>query len=228
VIGLLKKYVVNKDLKKEFKKTTYKKNPEWAKRKKTRVILYSLMVLLPIIVFLSLYRNSDFVLFVIDSEKVTESDQLISAGFLSLSTFVMFWTFAVYYYRKTKRNCSGALHYMQYEALALDDEGINLSQHQKESLHYQSAYVQSIDYEDITKLVFNKYYNTLEVYGKITEAYYYDIRILDPAYTEVYEAKEGKGLIFYLYYDDSEDFVNEVVERSNKELIVVNDPVMRD
>lgn len=227
---MLKKYVVNRDLQKKFKKTIYKKNPEWVKRKRTRIILYSLMVLLPVIVFLCMYKNSSFVLFTLDTVEngFSKSDLIFNASYFTIATFFIVWGFTVYYYRKTKRNCSGALHYMQYEALALDDEGINLSQHQKESLHYQSAYVQSINYEDITKLVFNKYYNTLEVYGKITESYYYDIRILDPAYTEVYEAKEGKGLIFYLYYDNSEDFVNEVVARSNKELIVVNDPVMRD
>jgi hypothetical protein len=181
------------------------------------------MILLPILVFLGLYKNSDFVLFVIDSDKVTESDQIISAGFLSLSTFVMFWTFAVYYYRKVKRNCAGAITTRTYEVLFLNDDGMNFSYHQNNSIHDRSLLVQEIRYEDISKILINKFHNRIQLFGKIKETYYYDFAIKKPAYVDKGEDKE-QSIRIYLYYDNSEDFVNELIQRSKVEPVVINEP----
>ena len=67
------------------------------------------------------------------------------------------------------------------------------------------------------------YHNRLRVCCVATERYYYNYEKNKLAYKEKHESKDY-FLRFYMYYDDSQDFIDLVSKRSGKPVEVINYP----
>lgn len=221
---MIKEYAVNEELRSKFIKTQHKKHPKWKKRKIVRIILYIITVLMPTYVFLILYKDPNSSLFYDSNGVPSATDTAMSAFLLSFVVFAFFGTIALIYYKFLRRTCDCAVDFKVRESLFLTDSGLKNSYHpnDRQALR-RSAYVLEVKYSDITELVLNKYHGSLTIYGTLNGTHYYDIEKNEVASNYIIDPKSGEGRRFYLYYNESEDFVNKLVERSNRQLKVIDE-----
>ena len=84
----------------------------------------------------------------------------------------------------------------------------------------EEYYTTEIKYADITQLVVNEYYPRLNVYGKGLEIYYIDYEINK---TERIRIIKGR-FKFYLYYEEYEDFIKTLSEKTGLIVEYINCP----
>lgn len=217
---MVKEYTIDEKLQKRLMKTQYKKHPKWKKRTKVRIILY-LSTILAMIIFPRLIVLEQSIINQSFTGEVTKIDIMLDNFIVSLVGFFFVGTPTLLYYKSLRNTCSDELDVAVNEYLMLTEEGIENGFFPEGTGNIHGYQVTKIAYGDITRMVLNKYHERITVYGDIKVIMYDNYK---ENIVRFVDEQKGGSRRFYLYYYNSEDFVNTLCKRTNIELEVIDYP----
>lgn len=220
---MLKEYVVNKTRRWDLAKKQVKRHPKWKKRKWVRWTLLTLCTAAPIVGVSFALTNPGIVFRELDGS-VANIDIILNICF-SVLVFSMFpGIVTLPYFASLRHTCFSESNYKLQETLCLTDEGIQNVYHPLSATESSCANQESMPYSGMVKLVYNEYHERFEVFGKLKSITYinYERNVVD--YAENHEANEGYSRRFYAYYENFEDFMNTVSEKSGLPIEYINYP----
>lgn len=94
------------------------------------------------------------------------------------------------------------------------------SQGAKRACYYQEDI---FEYTKIQRLVYNEYHERLDIYGRSKNIQYWNYFTGEIGSERGLKSKDNR-VRFFLYYKDSKDFINTVVEKSGVQLEIINYP----
>jgi hypothetical protein len=209
---MIKEYIINNDIHRVLMKSQYKKHPKWAKRRLVRTILFLIPVALAVFVFLFLYDNKEYSAFIDASGHVSTANTILNALTFASSIFVLTLIPYICYYKSIKDKCDDEVMFKHREVLFLTESGIRNGFNPRLNSGYTAYNINEINYTDIIGLVFNEYHSRLTVHGKVKVTCYDNYEENRIRYTKEYE---GGGRRFYMYYYNSDNFINTLSERTN-------------
>jgi len=122
------------------------------------------------------------------------------------------------YFRSLKNTCADSINYYLNETLILSDDGLEYGFVPNDS-SINSYTLGRITYRDIKRLVVNTYHERLEIYGDMKLTVYSNYEENQIKYIE--NQKDIK-IRFYLYYENSEDFIRTLEENTGIKVQVIN------
>jgi len=217
---MVKEYRVDNRKRKKLIQDRIKKHPKWKKRKWVRYILIVIVIAALIIMPLLPWIATDFIF---DGRNIEEigTDTLFNNLCLFLMFAVVFIFMPVFLYlRSLKNQCRGYIGYLTDEILILNDEELNKGYRGQDISSSKEYYIDIIKYKHIRKLVLNKYYETLDIYGDMRLIVYsdYENDVID--YIKKYQ---NKKTTINLYYKNSEDFIKTLEEKSGIKVQVIDE-----
>jgi len=134
-------------------------------------------------------------------------------------SILFLWTPTIIYYKQLVAKCRKTLTFKLRESLILYDDmiknGFSFPSRDKRDPYM----INEIKYSEITRLVHNTYLNRLTLYCLVHQIIYDDYGA-NSVYSD--KAIRNERIDFILYYDNSDDFVKTVAERSEVELEVID------
>lgn len=209
---MIKEYIKNNEIHRVLIKSQYKKHPKWTKRRLVRTLLFLIPVALAVFVFVFLYGNKEYSPFSDASGYVSTGDTMMNALLFSQGIFILTIIPYICYYKSIKYKCEDEVNFKLKEVLFLTENGIRNGFFPRGKGNIHAYNVNEMNYEDITGLEFNEHHSRLTVHGKVKATYYDNYEENRIWYTKEYE---GGGRRFYMYYDNSDDFINTLSERTN-------------
>jgi hypothetical protein len=237
---MIKEYTVDQQKKKKTVKTQRRIHPRWTKRKNIRTILYSLCVIIPPAFTLYGWSHPE-------EFNPKGPEFLIIWGYFAISTFFI-WLPTLIYCKQLSESCVKEIRERIKESLMLLEDRLQSGYHSYYDRNYSEYTVYEIKYSDIEKLTFNKYHNRLAVFGKFKTTKYdiYEENLVGTIREQEEDGKikithyrknnpvkaeyddrikdSDKLMRFYLYYNNNDDFVKTLSERSGVIVEVVNYP----
>lgn len=206
----MKQFEVDEKKRLKFMLTQHKKHPKWKKRAWVRRILIGIFLILSIAYGISLYIENN-----------REDIYMFFLGFMSMG--ILSGIPYIIYYFTLRRTCRSDVDYKTKETLILtDSEFINtyLPINAKRHCDYEKDVFK---YTKIQRIVYNEYHQFLDIYGYYKTTWYIDYfnNIIG---TERGIRDKNNKLRLFLYYDNNEDLINTLVEKSNVKLETVNHP----
>ena len=210
----MKQFEVDYDIKKVFEKNERKKHPLWIKRRKVRIALLLMPILITIIIYFSLNLEeamSDIPEWI----PLMRANIAICIGMLSLMPWALYFPISIYNVLHEFRNRNN-------ENIFISDESIRYIFHIKK---YDEQYMQEdrIDFKDIKSIIYNKYHERVEVYGRVQDIWYSDYFKKKIGKRKNY-SKPGSKVRFHLYFNDNKEILKMIEERSPVEIETVNVP----
>jgi hypothetical protein len=128
------------------------------------------------------------------------------------------------YFASLRHTCFDESNFKLRETLFLTDKGIQNVFHPLDESESNYMIQEIIPYDEIVKLIYNEYHERFQVFGKlqITRYLNYERNVVDHKID--YQAQDGYSSRFYLYYENSEDFMNTVSEKSGLPIEHINYP----
>ena len=210
---MIKEYKIDENTKREIEKTQYKKHPKWKKRagiiKAIDIISIVMPIIIMIIWFMEFIDNSwDFMVW-------------LKYFFIAIGVWSIFLIFKLTYIKILRFTCDDLVNFKINETLIVTDNYFeNSYKPNGEGWVESTRDIMRVKYNEVDRLLLNKYHNRLRVWATIKDTRYlnYEKKEIDYSYYE-------KGsLTFYLYYEDSDEFVKTLVEKSGVELEVIDCP----
>jgi hypothetical protein len=220
---MLKEYEVNQTRRWDLAKKQIKRHPKWNKRKWVRWTLLTLCIAAPIVGVSFALTNPGIVFRELDGS-VANIDIILNICF-SVLVFSMFpGMVTLPYFASLRGTCFDESNYKLQETLCLTDEGIQNIYHPLDASESNYAIQAIVPYHGITKLVYNNYHERLQVFGEqqVTRYLNYERNVVD--YKVVHQPNEGYSRRFYAYYENFEDFMNTVSEKSGLPIEHINYP----
>jgi len=217
---MVKEYRVDNIKMKKIIQDRIKKHPKWKKRKWIRYILIFIAIAALIIMPSLPWTATEFVF---DGKSLEEikSNTLYECCSASVGIVVTFIGMPVFLYiRSLKNQCRGHIGYLTDEILILNDEELNKGYRGQDISSSKEYYIDIIKYKHIRKLVLNKYYETLDIYGDMRLIVYsdYENDVID--YIKKYQ---NKKTTINLYYENSEDFIKTLEEKTGIKVQVIDE-----
>ena len=209
---MIKEYKIDENKKREIENTQYKKHPKWKKRTGVLKTLSILSVLLPIVIMIVWFKEF------IDNSW----DFMVWLKYFLIAIGV-WWTFFITkigYARILRFTCDDIVSFKINETLIVTDNYFENSYKPDGEGLDETRDIMRVKYKDIDRLLLNKYHNRLRVWATIKDTRYlnYKKKDLDHSYSE------KDRMAFYLYYENSDEFVKTLVEKSGVELEVIDCP----
>ncbi len=215
---MTKEYKVNYSEKKRIKRKQIRNHPKWDKRKWVRYILIVIVIAALIILPSLPWTATDFIF---DGKNIEEikANTLYNICSASVGIVIMFIGMPVFlYFRSLKNTCADSINYYLNETLILSDDGLEYGFVPNDS-SINSYTLGRITYRDIKRLVVNTYHERLEIYGDMKLTVYSNYEENQIKYIE--NQKDIK-IRFYLYYENSEDFIRTLEENTGIKVQVIN------
>ncbi|WP_346894396.1 hypothetical protein [Clostridium sp. UBA7503] len=215
---MTKEYKVNHKEKRRIKKKQIRKHPKWKKRKWVRYILI-VVVIASLIILPSLPWTATE--FIFNGRHIEEigSNTLFNNFCLSfLFTIVLICMPVFLYFRSLRNTCADGINYYLNETLILSDGGLEYGFVPNNSTR-NSYTLDRIIYKDIRRLVLNTYHERLEIYGDMKLTMYSNYEKNQIQFIENDKNSKRK---FYLYYENSEDFIRTLEENTGIKVQVIN------
>ncbi len=215
---MTKEYKVNYSEKKRIKRKQIRNHPKWDKRKWVRYILIFIVIAALIILPSLPWTATDFIF---DGKNIEEikANTLYNICSASVGIVIMFIGMPVFlYFRSLKNTCADSINYYLNETLILSDDGLEYGFVPNDS-SINSYTLGRITYRDIKRLVVNTYHERLEIYGDMKLTVYSNYEENQIKYIE--NQKDIK-IRFYLYYENSEDFIRTLEENTGIKVQVIN------
>ena len=209
---MIKEYKIDENKKREIEKTQYKKHPKWKKRKWVLKTLSITSLVSPIVIMILFYikfRSNGW-------------DYFMFLDYLGIAIGA-WWTFFIIkigYIRILRFTCDDIVSFKINETLIVTDNYFENSYKPNGEGLDETRDIMRVKYKDIDRLLLNKYHNRLRVWATIKDIRYlnYKKKDLDHSYSE------KDRMAFYLYYENSDEFVKTLVEKSGVELEVIDCP----
>ena len=206
---MIKEYKIDENKKIEIEKTQYKKHPKWKKNVWVLKTFDVIAIISPIIIIANYYIrfiNVYWDLF----------DSIITA----LTVIFIIIMTKIGYIRILRFTCDDSVSFKINETLIVTDNYFENSYKPDGEGFNETRDIMRVKYKDIDRLLLNKYHNRLRVWGNIKDIRYFNYEKKDLDYSSY----EKMGMTFYLYYEDSDEFVKTLVEKSGVELEVIDCP----
>ena len=206
---MIKEYKIDENKKREIEKTQYKKHPKWKKRVWVLKIFDIAAIIVPISIIVNYYIkiiNVNWDLF----------DTIITA--LTQISIIIMVKFA--YIRALRFTCDDIVNFKINETLIVTDNYFENSYKPNGEGINETRDIMKVKYKYIDRLLLNKYHNRLRVWATIKDRRYLNYKKKDLSHS--YSEKDR--MAFYLYYENSDEFVKTLVEKSGVELEVIDCP----
>ena len=195
---MIKECKIDYQKRQEIIDTQYKKHPRWNKTKRILALFKILMVIIPSIILI--YCNIDGIRYY----------NFIISIIISLGSILVLGIWYI-----------GVIRFMQLKNSDISDFKINESLILKDN-YFINSYkpgmegtsttydVIKMNYKDIERLALNTYHKRLKVWGTYSDIRYsnYEKRDLEYSY------KEKGSIVFYFYYENNDEFINTIIEKS--------------
>jgi len=217
---MVKEYRVDNRKRKKLIQDRIKKHPKWKKRKWVRYILIVIVIAALIIMPLLPWIATDFIF---DGRNIEEigTDTLFNNLCLFLMVAVVFIFMPVFlYFRSLKNSCSDNIGWITDEILILTDKEFNSGCRGSDRASIKEYYIQIIKYENIKKIVLNKYSQKLKIYGDMGLIVYSDYENDVVDHTKKYP---NNTTVIDFYYENSEDFIKTLEEKSGIKVQVIDE-----
>ncbi|GEM_PF-530598 len=217
---MVKEYRVDNIKMKKIIQDRIKKHPKWKKRKWVRYILIFIVIAALIIMPLLPWIATDFIF---DGRNIEEigTDTLFNNLCLFLMFAVVFIFMPVFlYFRSLKNSCSDNIGWITDEILILTDKEINSGYRGSDRASIKEYYIEIIKYENIKKIVLNKYSQKLKIYGDMGLIVYSDYENDVVDHTKKYP---NNTTVIDFYYENSEDFIKTLEEKSGIKVQVIDE-----
>ncbi len=206
---MIKEYKIDENKKIEIEKTQYKKHPKWKKNVWVLKTFDIIAIISPIIIIANYYIrfiNVYWDLF----------DSIITA----LTVIFIIIMTKIGYIRILRFTCDDSVSFKINETLIVTDNYFENSYKPDGEGFNETRDIMRVKYKEIDRLLLNKYHNRLRVWGNIKDIRYFNYEKKDLDYSSY----EKMGMTFYLYYENSDEFVKTLVEKSGVELEVIDCP----
>lgn len=206
---MIKEYKIDENKKREIENTQYKKHPKWKKNVWVLKTFDVIAIISPIIIIANYYIrfiNAYWDLF----------DSIITA----LTVIFIIIMTKIGYIRILRFTCDDSVSFKINETLIVTDNYFENSYKPDGEGFNETRDIMRVKYKDIDRLLLNKYHNRLRVWGNIKDIRYFNYEKKDLDYSSY----EKMGMTFYLYYENSDEFVKTLVEKSGVELEVIDCP----
>ncbi|WP_035291650.1 hypothetical protein [Clostridium sp. KNHs214] len=199
---MIKEYKVDKEKFQEIYDTQYKKHPKWKRTAWIRKGIIIMTIISPICIEIYGYR-------VMGRFKLFSDYFFIAIGVIWTLLMIL-----VGYIRILRFKCDDIVNFKLNESLILKDEYFE-NGYKPNGEGISTTYdVMQVRYDEIERLVLNKYHNRLRLYANIKDTRYDDYEKGEKDYS----VKEKARMAFYLYYENSEEFVRTLSEKSGVEI----------
>ncbi|KEZ85705.1 hypothetical protein IO99_12940 [Clostridium sulfidigenes] len=215
---MTKEYKVNYSEKKRIKRKQIRNHPKWDKRKWVRYILIVIVIAALIILPSLPWTATDFIF---DGKNIEEikANTLYNICSASVGIVIMFIGMPVFiYFRSLKNTCADSINYYLNETLILSDGGLEYGFVPNNSSTNQYT-LDRIQYRGIKRLVVNTYHERLEIYGDMKLTVYSNYEENQILYIENHKDDKRR---FYLYYENSEDLIRTLEEKTGIKVQVIN------
>ena len=206
---MIKEYKIDENKKREIENTQYKKHPKWKKNVWVLKTFDVIAIISPIIIIANYYIrfiNVYWDLF----------DSIITA----LTVIFIIIMTKIGYIRILRFTCDDSVSFKINETLIVTDNYFENSYKPDGEGFNETRDIMRVKYKEIDRLLLNKYHNRLRVWGNIKDIRYFNYEKKDLDYSSY----EKMGMTFYLYYENSDEFVKTLVEKSGVELEVIDCP----
>jgi hypothetical protein len=217
---MVKEYRVDNIKMKKIIQDRIKKHPKWKKRKWVRYTLIVIVIAALIIMPSLPWTATEFVF---DGKSLEEikANTLYECCSASVGIVVTFIGMPVFLYLHSLKNqCRGYIGYLTDEILILNDEELNKGYRGQDISSSKEYYIDIIKYRHIRKLVLNKYYETLDIYGDMRLIVYSDYENDAIDYIKKYQ---NKKTTINLYYENSEDFIKTLEDKTGIKVQVIDE-----
>ena len=205
---MIKEYKIDENKKREIEKTQYKKHPRWKKNIWILKAFDIAAIIVPI---------SKIIIWYI---KINPSYDLVQAIIRALGSIGIVMVFKFGYIRILRLTCDDSVSFKINETLIVTDNYFENSYKPDGEGFNETRDIMRVKYKEIDRLLLNKYHNRLRVWGNIKDIRYFNYEKKDLDYSSY----EKMGMTFYLYYENSDEFVKTLVEKSGVELEVIDCP----
>jgi len=217
---MVKEYRVDDRKRKKLIQDRIKKHPKWKKRKWVRYTLI-FIVIAALIIMPSLPWTATK--FVFDGKSLEEikANTLYESCSASVGIVVIFIGMPVFlYFRSLKNSCSDNIGWITDEILILTDKEINTGCRGSDRASIKEYYIQIIKYDNIKKIVLNKYSQKLKIYGDMGLIVYsdYENEVIDHT-----KKHPNNTTVIDFYYENSEDFIKTLEEKSGIKVQVIDE-----
>ena len=152
--------------------------------------------------------------------KINPSYDLVQAIIRALGSIGIVMVFKFGYIRILRLTCDDSVSFKINETLIVTDNYFENSYKPDGEGFDETRDIMRVKYKEIDRLLLNKYHNRLRVWGNIKDIRYFNYKEKDLDYSSY----EKMGMTFYLYYENSDEFVKTLVEKSGVELEVIDYP----
>ena len=205
---MIKEYKIDENKKRQIENTQYKKHPKWNKRTWVLKVFDIAAIIVPI---------SKIIIWYI---KINPSYDLVQAIIRALGSIGIVMVFKFGYIRILRLTCDDSVSFKINETLIVTDNYFENSYKPDGEGFDETRDIMRVKYKEIDRLLLNKYHNRLRVWGNIKDIRYFNYKEKDLDYSSY----EKMGMTFYLYYENSDEFVKTLVEKSGVELEVIDCP----
>jgi hypothetical protein len=217
---MVKEYRVDSRKRKKLIQDRIKKHPKWKKRKWVRYTLIVIVIAALIIMPSLPWTATEFVF---DGKSLEEikANTLYECCSASVGIVVTFIVMPVFlYFRSLKNSCSDNIGWITDEILILTDKEINSGCRGSDRASIKEYYIQIIKYENIKKIVLNKYSQKLKIYGDMGLIVYsdYENDVIDHT-----KKHPNNTTVIDFYYENSEDFIKTLEEKSGIKVQVIDE-----
>lgn len=186
----MKQFFHDIDLKHKIQKEQYKKHPKWKSRRWVRIILVILAILMGIYGFLSMSKE-DLVVSII-----------LNFGGMTLLGLIP-W---IGYTKALKGSCNCVVNYREHDTVVINDDSFVYIYHPSNVDDINIFDELQIKYSDITSIIYNKYHKRVDLYGKIRQRRYINIKKGKYTRNKNLNNKESR-IRLYLYFNDNEEIL---------------------
>ena len=209
---MIKEYKIDENKKREIENTQYKKHPKWKKRAGIIKAIDIISIVMPIIImimwFMEFIDNSwDFMVW-------------LKYFFIAIGVWWAFFITKIGYIRILRFTCDDSVSFKVNETLIITDNYFENSYKPDGEGFNETRHITQIKYKDINRLLLNKYHNRLRVWGNMRDTRYFNYEKKDLDYSR----HQKRGTTFYLYYENNDEFIKTLVEKSGVELEVIDCP----
>ncbi len=217
---MVKEYRVDNRKRKKLIQDRIKKHPKWKKRKWVRYTLIVIVIAALIIMPLLPWIATDFIF---DGKSLEEikSNTLYECCSALVGIVVTFIGMPVFiYFRSLKNSCSDNIGWITDEIIILTDKEINSGYRGSDRASIKEYYIEIIKYENIKKIVLNKYSQKLKIYGDMGLIVYsdYENDVIDHT-----KKHPNNTTVIDFYYENSEDFIKTLEEKTGIKVQVIDE-----
>ncbi len=212
---MIKEFKVDDEKFKQIYNTQYKKHPKWNRTAWIRKTINIATIIIPMIILVYGY-------IVIDKSKNDWIMQSYLVPYISASIIIYGWGIIIQrcYIRILRFKCDCIVNFKLNESLILKDEYFENGYKPNGEGTSTTYDVMQVRYDEIDRLVLNKYHNRLRLYANIKDTRYYDYE----KRKKDYSFEEKGDMAFYLYYENSDEFLKILSEKSGIEIEIIDYP----